>query len=224
MKHFKSVIALLLAFTMLFCAAGCGKDVPDEEKIIGKWVASLDFTAYMDSIFEELDLVDSVIPKDVPMNSYMIFEFTEDSCSMYFDRDKTVESVSAYLNEFERLLAENVYSQFETSGLTREQADEQFKQAYDVTIPEYAKLMVTSTMTPEAVADSFIESGSAKGIYKLEDNKLYIAEGELALDNADYYNYSFDGGKLLIEGASSETFFSSFAEAGIEFPIVFEKE
>lgn len=224
MKHLKSFIAMLLALTMIFCVAGCGKDVSDDEKIIGKWVASLDFTAYMNSIFDELDLADSVIPKDVPMNSYMIFEFTEDSCSMYFDRDKTIESVGAYLDEFERLLAEDVYNQIEASGLTREDADEQFMQAYGITIPEYAELMVTSTMSPEAVTDSFIESGSAKGIYKLEDGKLYIAEGELALDNADYYNYSFDGDTLLIEGASSETFFSSFAEAGIEFPIAFEKE
>ncbi len=223
MRKFKSVIALLLAVSMMLCFAACGKDVPDEEKIKGKWTTELDFTGYMNSIHSESDLNESVIP-DTEMNAYMVFEFEEQRCSMYFDREKTLESINAYLDDFKGKLIDYLYKQYESTGLSKEEIDSQFKGIYDVTIEEFADMIIWSTMDAEAIADSIAEEGTAVGYYKLEEGKIYIADSLLTMDKAQYYSYSFNGDKLLIEGAGSETFFSSFEEIGIEFPFVFEKK
>lgn len=223
MRKFKSVIALLLAVSMILCFAACGKDVPDEEKIKGKWVTELDFTSYMNSIHSESDLNASVIP-DTEMNVYMVFEFEEQKCSMYFDREKTLESINAYLDNFKSKLIDYLYRQYESTGLSKEDIDAQFKGIYEVTIEEFADMVIQSTMDAESIADSIAEDGTAVGYYKLEEGKIFISESLLTMDKAEYYSYSFDGDNLLIEGAGSETFFSGFEEIGIEFPFVFEKK
>lgn len=233
MKYLKTVLALLLSLAMLFCFIGCGGDSDkeevdtrtDEEKIIGKWTAALDFSAYMNNMLAtDLNLVEGVIPYGEELNSYVIFEFTADSVSMYFDKDATTASVQSYLDSFESLLAKDLYRQLEEAGLSAEEADKQFKDNYDVTIPEYAELIVVGTMSADEIAASFMEDGTATGVYKLEDGKLYVSDTAETLAEAPYYLYSFDGPNFLLSGASDETFFSSFADVGITFPIVFIQE
>ncbi len=221
MRKFKSVVAVLLALSMILCFAACGKK-SDQEKIQGKWTTEMDFTQYMKSIFEDVDLHESVIPED-QMSVYMVFEFKEEKCSMYFDNEKTVESIKSYIESFRGLLVEYLYGQYKDTDLSKEEINDQFKDLYDVTLDEFADMVVWSTMDAQQIADSIAAEGSAEGYYKIEDGKLYIAESLLTMDAAEYYSYSFDGDKLLIEGSSSETFFSSFEEAGVKFPLVFDK-
>ncbi len=221
MKKIASVIAIILALAVVFCMAGCKEKSP-EEKIVGKWTAELDFSSYMNSIHSESDLDASVIP-DTAINAYMIFEFDGEKCSMYYDKEKTVESINKYLDDFKALLTEYLYKQYEATGLSREEIDSQFKTLYGISIEELAEMTVWSTMDAEQIAASITEEGTAEGYYQLKEDKIYIADAKELLETADYYSYSFDGDKLLISGASNEAFFSSFEEAGIEFPLTFEK-
>lgn len=221
MKKIISITAMILVLAVMFCFAGCGEKSA-EDKIVGKWTAELDFSSYMNSIHSESDLDANVIP-DTAINAYMVFEFDGEKCSMYYDKEKTVESINGYLEEFKTLLTDYLYKQYEATGLSREEIDTQFKALYDVAIEEFAEMVIWSTMDAEQIAASITEEGAAEGYYQIKEDKIYIADTKDALGTADYYSYSFDDGKLLISGASNEAFFSSFEEAGIEFPMVFEK-
>lgn len=221
MKKIASILAFVVALSALLCFAGCGEKAP-EEKIIGKWTAELDFSGYMNSIHSDSDLDESVIPTSA-INAYMVFEFDGEKCSMYYDREKTVASINSYLDEFRGLLIEYLYKQYETTGLSREEIDTQFLAMYEVTIEEFVDMIIWSTMDAEQIADYITAEGTAVGYYKIDNDKIYIADSAAALENAPYYSYSFDGDKLLINGSSTEAFFSSFEQVGIEFPLVFEK-
>ncbi len=222
MKKFKSVIAMILALSVILCFASCGKK-SDAEMIKGKWIAALDLTTYTEAIFsgEEMDLRKELIPSDTDINAYLAFEFDGDMCKFYFDTEKTEESIDAYLAKHRELLKEDLYKQFNVEEIGLEKVNDQLKDMGGVTLDDLLDFNVA--MVKSNIIGDIVSGDTLEGYYKVEEGKLYIAESKQSLGGPEYYTYSFDDGKFLIEGASGETFFSNFEQIGIKFPFAFEK-
>ncbi len=222
----KKFLALALAVVMLLCFAGCAKDrvapvaVSDAEKIVGSWTCEVDLTEYMNANMGDIGL-EGFEMDAVPLYIYLNFDFDKDgTCALYLDEDKTIDSMTKYIDALMDSLVEYMYDMMEDEGMSREEVD----QLFGMSLSEYFDQQMAEQLTPEILAESFEDVENAEGFYKLDNGKLYVADTEEELkETEDYVTYSFDGNTLKLDAGSDEDVFEDFEELGIELPLVFEK-
>ncbi len=230
MKKFRSILALVLATAMLFCFLGCGKDIEensasdsaDKEKIVGLWTCKMNFSEYMADYTEVIEGFDM---SGVELYFYLDFEFEADgSCTLCLDKEKTIDSIMVYVDAMVAEIIECMYQAMENEGMSREQVDDLYETSCGMTPAEYFYNGIHAQITPEILVESFEEVEPTEGFYKFKDGRLYIADTEEELKNAEeYVTYSFEGESLKIDRGNNDSLFKAFEDYDIELPLIFEK-
>lgn len=227
----KKFLALALAIVMLLCFAGCQKDggssaaASDAEKIVGSWTCTLDFSNYMEEYLGEAD-IEGLDLSGISFCIYMNFDFEADgTCTLYVDEDKTIESITKYIDSLTDPLVEYIYVTYENElGYSRDEIDELIETYYGMTVKEMVEEEMANSVNPETLSEPFEDIETSEGYYKLDNGKLYIADTEEELEETeDYVTYSFEGDTLKLDAGSDEDIFEGFEAYGIELPLVFEK-
>lgn len=176
---------------------GVKGQIPEEAYLIGNWKITMDYSALMGIMYEEL------AGMDIPLELTLLLTFHEDG-TYYFglDEDALMETYTNYLLEF-------TYRTFEDEGMTREDADEMIEYAYGVTMEEYIIMLCETEM--ENMSEDLYESGS----YTIEGNKLYLGDRE------DYEVFTVSGDTLTVDlpGDSAGTEILP----GLGYPMIFER-
>lgn len=229
MKQLKSVMAILLAVAMLLCFAGCKEETAagttKAETIVGSWTCAMDISEYMNEYMGDAGL-DGFEMDETPLCIYMAFDFEDDgSCVLYLDEDATLESMQTYIDNMLVSLLDYMYEMYEDElDMTREEIDEYFKDYAGMTLEEYFNDAMAESLTPEVLTDSLSGFENQEGYYKLDGEKLYIADTEEELAECeDYVTCKISGDKMTIDVGTDEDEFADFEEMGIELPLVFEK-
>ncbi len=228
MKNIKSILAVILAVVMLFCIAGCEKAAGTDkaETIVGSWVCEMDITEYMNDYMGDAGF-DGIDFGNTPLCVYLVFDFEDDgTCVLYADEDATIESMKVYVEDLLDAFLEYAYELYEEEyDMSRSEVDDYFEENAGVTLEEYFDEAMAEYITPEALAESVSGFETQEGYYRLDGNKLYIAdtEDELA-DEEEYVLCELSKGKMTINAGSDEDIFEEFEEMGIELPLVFKKK
>lgn len=161
--------------------------------ILGTWRMQCDFSeaivSEMGSDFEDLE---------APFIVYLMFEFNEDGTfRMYVDEESFRENFNGWLDEVLIYTADIMYDMFEEMGLSKEEADELVQDLYGMTMEEYLRESMESEMNVEELIEEITGSVDVNGVYRVEEDRLYMAEQEI--NENQYDNFHFEEGKLIIE-------------------------
>lgn len=214
MKKGNRWLALTLTLLLVFSFSGCGAKKEEAVNVlIGSWSMECDFSeiisAKMSPEFADMETTFGV---------KVIFTFAEDSTfKMYVDKEAFAESVDNWLEDFVTYGTELMYTQFESKGLTREDAMLMFEEEYGCGITEY----LYNTAKTQSDFDSMMSEMMSEGVYATEDDRLYLSTGN-AVDENQYVIFTVEGNTLALslpEGAETKTVIS-----GAEYPFVLTKE
>ena len=248
MKTWKKLLALLLALTMVFAFVACGGNNDDDNdnddnkgssvvedpkpeettpptepeetvpEVCGEWKSVFDLSGYINemmamSIGEDITLPESAI------NIALTMEFSEDGeFLMAMELDK--ESFDEYMSQLADSVVDYLVAMVEAEGAT--QAD--LEAELGMTMDEYREYMLESLS--DSTASSF-ETEEYEYYYKLEENKIYIAEREDDLEDMDeYFKYTLTDDKMEITKIQGdvEDALEMFELYGMELPWTFEKQ
>ena len=136
----------------------------------------------------------------------IIFEFQEDGTfRMYLDEESFRENFDGWLDEVILYTVDTMYDMFAEMGLSKEETDELLQDMYNMTMEEYLRESMETEMDPQGMADSILEDVDMTGVYRVDGDRLYMAEQEI--DESRYDNFHFEEDKLIIElpdGVDSE--------------------
>ena len=96
---------------------------------------------------------------------------------------------------------EIMYAEFESSGMTREEADDAMISAYGMDVREYLEENLGTLNFNELLA-SMYEEMNLGGVYFMEDGKLYV--GDNWKGSMEETSYTLDGDTLIIEDLNTE--------------------
>lgn len=161
--------------------------------ILGTWRMECDFseaiTAEMGSEFENFD---------APFIVNIMFEFYEDGTfKMYVEEESFRENFNDWLDELLIYAADIVYDMFGEMGLSKKDADDMVLELYGMTMEEYLKESMMSEMDVEELIEEVLEGAETNGIFRVEEDRLYMAEEEI--DENQYDLFHFEEDKLIIE-------------------------
>ena len=184
--------------------------------ILGTWRMECDFseaiTAEMGSEFDDLD---------APFIVNIMFGFYEDGTfKMYVDEESFRENFNDWLDELLVYAADIVYDMFGEMGLSKKDADELVQELYGMTMEEYLKESMMSELDVEKMIEETLENAETNGIFRVEEDRLYIGEEEINENQYDLFHFEED--KLIIEqvdGAEGEEFLP-----GISYPFELIRE
>ena len=186
MKKLLSVVLALILVLSACVLAGCGAD-----SVVGKWQCTVDIT---DAIKEGLkaeegsDLADTL--KGAKLEAIFNFEFKENGeFSMILDEDAFIESFNGLRDVLADYLKGFLSTMLGETGLSIEEALEQQGYTFDEFVDE----------TLESAVDTMKESMedvSKSGRYKVDGNKLYLAEDDDDFDDDEYVEFEFVDGNL----------------------------
>lgn len=161
--------------------------------ILGTWRMQCDFS---DAIVSEMG--SEFADFEAPFIVYLMFEFNEDGTfRMYVDEESFRENFNKWLDEVLIYTADIMYDMFEEMGLSKEEADELVQDLYGMTMEEYLRESLESDMNTEELIEEITGSVDLNGVYKVEEDRLYMAEQEI--NENQYDNFHFEEGKLIIE-------------------------
>ncbi len=231
MKTIKSVLAIVLAFAMIFCFAGCAKEKElPQAALTGKWTSEIDLTdALGQELAGEFDSMgmEGFDMGDAELLLYMVMEFEEDgSCYLYLDEEATAESMKGYFEVMIDAMVEWMYKTLEDqAGMSREEIDELYENQLGMSIEEYMDSSMDDYLNGDAIMESFEDVESQEGFYKLEGDKLYITEDKEDLaDCEDYVTCNYSATTMTIDTGSDASVFEDLAELGVELPLTFERD
>ncbi len=184
--------------------------------ILGIWRMECDFseaiTAEMGPEFEDFD---------APFIVNIMFGFYEDGTfKMYVDEESFRENFSDWLDELLIYAADIVYDMFGEMGLSKKDADDMVQELYGMTMEEYLKESMMSEMDVEKLIEETLESAETNGIFRVEEDRLYMGEEEINENQYDLFHFEED--KLiieLVEGAEEREFLP-----GISYPFELIRE
>ncbi len=171
-------IALILSFVMLFAVVmvGCADNRPDAEKIVGKWVSEIDMTKQMND-----DLGSSGLDIDIDSFKFnIILDYKSDGT---FTSEADADSVASAFEAIKPIMKDAM------KGMLG-----------DLISEEELNKMIDEEFT----IDSFEEQFKTEGKYKLEDGKIFTAQGDQEFNEDDYVEYKFEGKNLIFTGSHSE--------------------
>ena len=184
--------------------------------VLGTWRMECDFseaiTAEMGPEFDDFD---------APFIVNIMFGFYEDGTfKMYVDEESFRESFNDWLDELLAYATNIMYDMFEDMGLSKKDADELVQELYGMTMEEYLKESMMSELDVEKMIEETLENAETNGIFRVEEDRLYIGEEEINENQYDLFHFEED--KLIIEqvdGAEGEEFLP-----GISYPFELIRE
>lgn len=204
----KKIIALALAFVMLFAFAACSKKT---DTVAGTWKAELEMSKVMEAMGNDsMEGYIAEIMKDIKIGINLVL--TEDSkFTLQIDSNKLKEDFKKVMKEkLPALMAEQM-------GMTEDALKEALA----------AQNKSIDDLVEEAVSDGdIIDAKDAKGTYKYENGKLYL-KGEDSKDEGfkNYAECTLEGNKLTVTGVHSEENVGDLdlEEISKVFPLVFTR-
>ena len=212
MKRFGAMI-LLVAMLLSLCA--CGKA---EKELFGTWRTEYDFSETM-----EEQLVSALGLEDASIDAALIvpFELTlneDHTCKLAIDTEATTASFTTYMDALIDFIVEETYKQGEAAGATREQIDEQFASMGGDLKSYMQSMLSTETLEDQLLADYEEQTG----VWKAEDNKLFIEVADEYFSADSYIEYTLEGDTLTFKSANDDGF--DFAEIMSDSGLVFYKK
>ena len=158
------------------------------KEIQGLWCATVTMTGAevgMEGIIEELDL-------------NLLMDLRNDGALVI---SAEVADEEAFIQTMIDAYVEIMYAEFESSGMTREDADAAMISAYGMDVRGYLEENLGSLNFNELLASMYAEMNLG-GVYFMEDGKLYI--GDNWKGSMTETAYTLDGDTLIIEDLNTE--------------------
>ncbi len=199
-KTLSMALALVLTFAMLFTFVGCddskeggndkgGKKV---DPIVGTWEVEVDMA---DAILESMGELAEFFEID-EFEVTFTFEFEEDGeYKLEIDEKQYKKAFKAI--DFETAMTKYLEALIKAEGV--EMTVEELLASQGTSIEE----LVAESYSDETIEDS-IDEINKKGFYKVDDDKLYLADDEDDFDDDLYYEIDLDDDKLKIKSYSDE--------------------
>lgn len=161
--------------------------------ILGTWRMQCDLseaiTSELGSDFEDFE---------APFIVDMMFEFGEDGTfRLYVDEESFREYFNAWLDEVLVYATNIMYDMFEEMGLSKKEADELVQELYGMTVEEYLRESMMTELDAEEMIEEILASVDINGIYRVEEDRLYMGEQEIHENQYDIFHFEED--KLIIE-------------------------
>ena len=112
-----------------------------------------------------------------------------------------VKDEEAFIRTMIEASIEIMYAEFESAGMTREEADAAMIGAYGMDVRGYLEANLGSLNFNELLA-SMYEEMNLGGVYFMEDGKLYV--GDNWKGSMEETTYTLDGDTLIIEDLNTE--------------------
>lgn len=212
MKKARKLVVALLALVMALSMFGCGKSGGD---VTGTWSLEYDLS---DALAGELG--EDYADFKSPLVMKMLFEFNEDGTfRIYTEEASFVANFEKWLDEFIVFSVDMMYDTLkEQNGLEKADADAMFQEAYSMSIEDFMRETVASQLDASALVQEMATSGK----YETSGDKLYMSEGDAAIDKNAYDVFTVNGDVLKLElpaGAANEEIVP-----GLSYPIELKKE
>lgn len=209
MKKTTKILSLILLMVVAMSLIGCGKkDTSDQ--LIGTWGLTFDYSAVIEEEFSGSDFDGFHEEFDLTV----LLTFNDDGTyAMYIDEEALAPVLEKYLDSMASYATDVTYEQ---SGLSKEEADEAWRQAYGMDVATYWAEMFGDLVTVEEISGEM----HTEGVYEAKGNEVHMDEYKVQ-DNA-YDIFKVEGDTLTItlpEGAEVEP-------AGIEgfdYPYIFTR-
>lgn len=160
---------------------------PDEDKIIGEWVAEeIDIADNMNDIFEGEKIFSD-------LKIVFTFEFDDDTCEISANKSENRDFINKFDSQFAAWAEKELDEAIASSGIT----EDEFYEEIEVADREEAlNEMITFS------GEDIINQLSEEGFYKIKDGKLYLTDEEGEIDEEDYYEYTFRGSNFVLLSCS----------------------
>ena len=216
MKRILTVLsALAIAAALLL--TGCGKP----ETVVGKWKGTVNLAEVWNQGLQSALSETGMNADPLKVSSFnldLIMEFTEDGAySVAWDKESAKKSLEGLRPTLE-------------SGMRRMLEEAIQKANPDLTLEDYLNNSgmsledmveeIISSANMDELVDELVDS-EADGTYAAKDGKLFFGDsGADEVKEDEYMEYSFDGGKLILDNPHSNgALDSDFLSADQFFPI-----
>ena len=204
MNALKKTGVLLLILACIFVGSACSvqNDVPQVESkpaICGIWQMKINLTDEVNSRFSQIIGDDLVLPEtDIQLIYTMdIREGEEIIMSMTLDED----SLDEYYEDLCDVVVDFAISYVAEDGMSQQELEDKCQTEYGMSLREY---VLSSLMDNTPVSSEWIPSVSENGFYRIDGNKLWIAEGKESLSNTQSYMiFNLQGDTLTIDSVGS---------------------
>lgn len=209
MKKFKKFAALLLVVAIALC--GCGKKSGTD--VTGTWGLDYDMGDMLRTAMGE-DFKDF----NGSLGIKFCFEFEKDGTFRTFIEES---SFNRNFNDWKDDLVDyTVQKMYDEYGTSAEEAEAAFIEQNGVSMEEFKEIF-RQTVEGMLDPDAMFEQSAAEGVYKIEGDKLYMAEDKDSYNPFDYVIVSVDGDSLKFsvpDGVQTEEILP-----GLGYPITFKK-
>ncbi|MGN1147813.1 MAG: hypothetical protein ACI4TB_05285, partial [Lachnospiraceae bacterium] len=181
--------------------------------LVGTWSLSYDFGPMLaEEMGEDFADFESSLPVTI------LLDFNEDgTCRMYIDEVAFVESFNSWEDDFIDYSMDIMYGIFKDSGYTKKEADALVKSMYGFTMEEYMRTMIEE----ELDMDAMLGMMESNGVYKIDGDKICMADTEAELTESSYDTFSVFEDTLTIgtveDGAGDDIL------PGLDYPLVFTR-
>ena len=196
MKKFVQLAALVLALTLLLSLAACKKDGASKapDTVVGKWSGRIDIDTLMQITAEagaaeekSVQVVktlvgDSGISMLLELTADGVITFALDRASVEALLDTMIENIPAHIPEITGFSIETFEAALQAKGMTMADFQASMRQQFE-----------------SANLAGSLEGSTAKGIYALEGDRIYVGKEGKAIDKTSYMVYELKDGALILK-------------------------
>lgn len=196
MKKFVQLAALVLALTLLLSLAACKKDGASKapDTVVGKWSGRIDIDTLMQITAEagaaeekSVQVVktlvgDSGISMLLELTADGVITFALDRASVEALLDTMIENIPAHIPEITGVSIETFEAALQAKGMTMADFQASMRQQFE-----------------SANLAGSLEGSTAKGIYELEGDRIYVGKEGKAIDKTSYMVYELKDGALILK-------------------------
>lgn len=196
MKKFVQLAALVLALTLLLSLAACKKDGASKapDTVVGKWSGRIDIDTLMQITAEagaaeekSVQVVktlvgDSGISMLLELTADGVITFALDRASVEDLLDTMIENIPAHIPELTGFSIETFEAALQAKGMTMADFQASMRQQFE-----------------SANLAGSLEGSTAKGIYELEGDRIYVGKEGKAIDKTSYMVYELKDGALILK-------------------------
>lgn len=196
MKKFVQLAVLVLALTLLLSLAACKKDGASKapDTVVGKWSGRIDIDTLMQITAEagaaeekSVQVVktlvgDSGISMLLELTADGVITFALDRASVEALLDTMIENIPAHIPEITGFSIETFEAALQAKGMTMADFQASMRQQFE-----------------SANLAGSLEGSTAKGIYELEGDRIYVGKEGKAIDKTSYMVYELKDGALILK-------------------------
>ena len=215
MKKVSKVIVVLLTLAMALSICACGGGDDNGKALVGTWGLEYDLSGMLAG-----EMGEEYADFTSPLEMSICFEFKEDGTFAMFGEEESFKAnFATWLDEFVTFSSEIVYKEFDAQGLSREEADANFQEQQNTTIPEYLRSMFEASVD----VDALLAEMAINGTYETSGDKLYMAEDGESIDKNAYDVFTVDGNNLKLELPAGVDASEGEILPGLSYPLEFTK-